>query len=133
MDFKIGEFISGTLQGRACQAVILDKDEDDQGFLILSLLDHQCAEVPKAELIGGAVPRSRMHVGLRCFDPRNQNRSSPAIFPHSKPPWLFIKRSTSGMAIITSSSLPRANMKSGCSKKQSIPRAHAVTRRRQGV
>lgn len=62
MDFKIGEFISGTLQGRACQAVILDKDEDDQGFLILSLLDHQCAEVPKAELIGwsrAAIPDAR--------------------------------------------------------------------------
>jgi hypothetical protein len=61
LSFKIGDYITGLRAGQACEAVILDKKDDDT-FLILFLSDHQCNEIGRAELANwqqAAVPDAR--------------------------------------------------------------------------
>jgi hypothetical protein len=43
--FKIGEFISGRRNDQPCQAVVLDKNDDNADLLVLWLTDHRCEEV----------------------------------------------------------------------------------------
>src|ERR1700735_3880119 len=49
MEFKIGDFITGSREGKPCEAVILDK-MGDHGLLVLLLPERRCEEVAACDL-----------------------------------------------------------------------------------
>jgi hypothetical protein len=49
MEFKIGDFITGSREGKPCEAVILDK-MGDHGLLVLLLPERRCEEVAAGDL-----------------------------------------------------------------------------------